>query len=132
MGVESFLLSSTLIGVLAQRLIRLLCPKCKIENNFVDANMRKLHGIHEDTILYSPSGCEVCSFTGYKGRTGIHELLVVDEEIQRMIHTETQEHEIEKHAITNLGMRTLRMDGMRWVIEGKTSLEEVTAVTNED
>ena len=132
MGVESFLLSSTLIGVLAQRLIRLLCPSCKTENNFVDANMRKLHGIPEDITLYSPSGCEACSFTGYKGRTGIHELLVVDEEIQRLIHTEAQEHEIEKYAITNLGMKTLRMDGLRWVIEGKTSLEEVTAVTNED
>ena len=132
MGVESFLLSSTLIGVLAQRLIRLLCPKCKIENNFVDASIRKLHGIPEDAKLYSPSGCELCSFTGYKGRTGIHELLVVDEEIQRMIHTDAQENEIEKHAVTHLGMRTLRMDGMDWVIEGKTSLEEVAAVTNED
>ena len=93
--------------------------------------MRKMHGIPEDVTLYSAGGCEACSFTGYKGRTGIHELLVVDEEIQRMIHTDTQEHEIEKYAIKNLGMRTLRMDGMRWVIEGKTSLEEVTAVTNE-
>lgn len=131
MGVESFLLSSTLIGVLAQRLIRLLCKECKVVNNVVDADMRAQHGIPADAVLYSPTGCEACSFTGYKGRTGIHELLVVDEEVQRMIHTETQEHEIEKYAITHLGMRTLRMDGMRWVLEGRTSLEEVTAVTNE-
>lgn len=131
MGVESFLLSSTLIGVLAQRLIRLLCVKCKSENHVVTKEMRQMHGIPEEVVLYSANGCEACSFTGYKGRTGIHELLVVDEEVQRMVHTETQEYEIEKYAIKNLGMRTLRMDGMRWVIEGKTSLEEVTAVTND-
>ena len=132
MGVESFLLSSSLMGVLAQRLIRLLCNNCKVENHVVDAEMRNELHIPLDTKLYSPGGCEVCSYTGYKGRNGIHELLVIDEEVQRMIHTGVQEHEIEKYAINHLGMRTLRMDAMRWVVEGKTSLEEVTAITKED
>ena len=131
MGVESFLLSSTLIGVLAQRLIRLLCPECKTENKVVDADIRKIEAIPNDKVIYSPVGCEACNFTGYKGRTGIHELLVIDEEVQRMIHTEVSETEIEKYAINTLNMRTLRMDAIRWVIDGKTSLEEVTAVTNQ-
>ncbi len=132
MGVESFLLASTLMGVLAQRLIRLLCPACKVENKMLDSQMRKELGIPEDATIYSPHGCELCSFTGYKGRNGIHELLVIDEEVQRMIHTGAQEYEIEKYAINHLGMRTLRMDAMRWVIEGKTSIEEVSAVTKEN
>lgn len=131
MGVESFLLSSTVIGVLAQRLLRLLCENCKTENKVVDSEMRKSLGIPDDTLIYSPVGCELCSQTGYKGRNGIHELLVVDEEIQRMIHTEAREADMEKYAISHLGMSTLRMDAMRWVIEGKTSIEEVEAVTKE-
>lgn len=131
MGVESFLLSSTVIGVLAQRLIRLLCEKCKTENTMLDSKMRKELGIPEDIIVYYASGCEECNYTGYKGRTGIHELLLVDEEIQRMIHSATPENEMEKYAIKNLGMNTLRMDAMNWLIEGKTSIEEVEAVTKE-
>ena len=117
--------------MLAQRLIRLLCPECKTENKVVDADIRKIEAIPNDKVIYSPVGCEACNFTGYKGRTGIHELLVIDEEVQRMIHTEVSETEIEKYAINTLNMRTLRMDAIRWVIDGKTSLEEVTAVTNQ-
>lgn len=131
MGVEPFLLSSTMIGVLAQRLIRLLCNNCKVENIVVDNKMRKELNIPKDTTIYSPKGCEECNFTGYKGRTGIHELLVIDEELQKMIHSEKLEQDIEKYAIDTLGMNTLRMDAMKWVIEGKTSLEEVEAVTQE-
>lgn len=132
MGVESFLLSSTLIGVLAQRLIRKLCPKCKVEHNAIDDTLREEFNIPKDTIIYRPAGCDACSNTGYKGRTGIHELLVVDEEIMRMIHNRTSELEMERHAINNLGMQTLRMDAMRWVLAGQTSLEEVAAITQEN
>ncbi|MFN8770300.1 MAG: type II secretion system ATPase GspE [Neisseriaceae bacterium] len=131
MGVESFLLSSTLIGVLAQRLIRLLCQNCKVENKFVDDETLKLYEIPAGTTVYTASGCELCSHTGYKGRSGIHELLVVDEEIQRLIHTDAGENEIEKYAIKHLGMKTLRMDAIRYIIDGKTSIEEVAAVTKE-
>ncbi len=131
MGVESFLLSSTLIGVLAQRLLRLLCSQCKAENTTIDDQMRAQLGISADTIVYKSVGCDVCSGTGYRGRNGIHELLVVDEEVQRMVHNAVSEHEIENYAINNLGMKTLRMDAMRWVISGKTSLEEVLSVTKE-
>jgi len=131
MGVESFLLSSTLIGVLAQRLIRLLCPLCKSENKILDKETLQLYNIPEGTKIYSAVGCEQCSFTGYKGRSGIHELLIVDEEIQRLIHSDAGEVEIEKHAINKSGMKTLRMDAIRYVIEGKTSVEEVAAVTKD-
>lgn len=132
MGVESFLLSSTLIGVLAQRLIRKLCQKCKTEHTVIDDELRKEFGIPKDAVIYRPAGCDNCSFTGYKGRTGIHELLVVDEEIMRMIHASAAEIDIEKYAIQNLGMKSLRMDAMRWVLSGETSLEEVATITQEN
>lgn len=131
MGVESFLLSSTVIGVLAQRLIRLLCNKCKTENTTITPEIRKELGIPDGITVYYAVGCEECNYTGYKGRTGIHELMVVDEEIQKMIHSEAHEHEMEKYAIKHLGMNTLRMDAMNWLIEGKTSMEEVESVTKE-
>jgi len=131
MGIESFLLSSTIIGVLAQRLIRKLCNNCKEANHGISDNLYKELGISKDTIIYKPVGCHVCSSTGYKGRTGIHELLSIDEKVQKMIHTHATERELEEYAISNLGMRTLRMDGIRLLKNGITSLEEVIAVTKE-
>jgi general secretion pathway protein E len=131
MGVESFLLSSTLIGILAQRLIRLLCQHCKTPNKAISEEVRKDLGISPEAVIYKAVGCDKCSGTGYKGRSGIHELLLVDEEVQRLIHTDAGETAIEKYAISNLNMRTLRMDGLRWALDGKTSIEEVLAITKE-
>jgi general secretion pathway protein E len=131
MGVESFLLASSVMGVLAQRLIRLLCPQCKVENKAVTDEIRRELDIPLDAVIYKAVGCNNCSNTGYKGRNGIHELLVVDDNIQRMIHSNEAEKNIEEYAIKNLGMRTLRMDASRWLIEGKTSLEEVLTITKE-
>lgn len=131
MGVEPFLLSSTVIGILAQRLIRLLCPKCKVEQTVLSDETRAELHIPKESPIFRPTGCEECNFTGYKGRTGIHELLVVDDELMRMIHTSAPESELEKYAIQKLGMRTLRMDAMRWVLAGKTSIEEVITITKE-
>lgn len=131
MGVQSFLLSSSLIGILAQRLIRLLCPQCKAENHSVTPEIRNRLGISQDTVIYKAVGCDHCSGTGYKGRTGIHELLVLDDEVQRMVHNNNAETEIENYAIDKLGMRTLRMDALRWMIAGKTTLEEVISITKE-
>ena len=115
MGVEPFLLSSSLLGVLAQRLVRKLCEYCKREDEH--------HRWH-------PVGCEHCSNVGYKGRTGVYELLVVDEAIQALIHSRASEHEIIKAAVAN-GMKTMRDDGERLVREGVTSLEEVVRVTRD-
>ena len=90
-----------------------------------------MYNIPEGTVVYSAVGCELCNSTGYRGRTGIHELLVVDEEVQRLIHASSGEAELEKYAIAKLGMRTLRMDAIRYIIDGKTSIEEVAAVTKD-
>jgi general secretion pathway protein E len=115
MGVEPFLLSSSLLGVLAQRLVRKLCEYCKREDEH--------HRWH-------PVGCEHCVNSGYKGRTGVYELLVVDEAIQALIHGRASEHEVIKAAVAN-GMRSMREDGERLVAEGVTSLEEVVRVTRD-
>ena len=115
MGVEPFLLSSSLLGVLAQRLVRKLCEYCKREDEH--------HRWH-------PVGCEHCVSSGYKGRTGVYELLVVDEAIQALIHGRASEHEVIKAAAAN-GMRSMREDGERLVAEGITSLEEVVRVTRD-
>ena len=115
MGVEPFLLSSSLLGVLAQRLVRKLCEYCKREDEH--------HRWH-------PVGCEHCVNSGYKGRTGVYELLVVDETIQGLIHGRASEHDVIKAAIAN-GMRSMREDGERLVAEGVTSLEEVVRVTRD-
>jgi general secretion pathway protein E len=129
MGVETFLLSSTIVGILAQRLIRLLCPYCKIENTTLNSETRQNFGLPEKVIVYAAKGCDKCNYMGYKGRTGIYELLEVNEAIEKMIHGNVSEKEIEKYAITNLGMQTLRMDALRFVINGQTSIEEVIAIT---
>jgi general secretion pathway protein E len=115
MGVEPFLLSSSLLGVLAQRLVRKLCEYCKRE----DENHR-----------WHPVGCEHCVNSGYKGRTGVYELLVVDDTIQGLIHGRAAEQELVKAAAAN-GMRSMREDGERLVAEGVTSLEEVVRVTRD-
>jgi len=115
MGVEPFLLSSSLLGVLAQRLVRRLCPQCKK----VDEAGR-----------WHPVGCAHCSHTGYKGRTGVYELMVADEAVRALIHGRAAESEITK-AATAGGLRSMRQDGDRLVEQGITSLEEVVRVTRE-
>jgi len=115
MGVEPFLLSSSLLGVLAQRLVRKLCEFCKRE---------------DDQHRWHPVGCENCGMSGYKGRTGVYELMVVDEVVQGHIHGRSAESEIIAAARAN-GMRSMREDGERLVAEGVTSLEEVLRVTRD-
>jgi general secretion pathway protein E len=115
MGVEPFLLSSSLIGVLAQRLVRKLCPHCKK----IDARGR-----------YHPVGCSECGNTGYKGRTGVYELMTVDDQVRALIHGRAAESQIFV-AAEAAGLRSMREDGERLVVEGITSAEEVMRVTRE-
>ncbi|MGZ5252340.1 MAG: GspE/PulE family protein, partial [Caldimonas sp.] len=115
MGVEPFLLSSSLIGVLAQRLVRRLCVHC-----------RKLGAMGR----YHPVGCEQCGMTGYKGRTGVYELMTVNDPIRALIHGRAAESEIFA-AGQAAGLRSMREDGERLVAEGITSEEEVIRVTRE-
>lgn len=131
MGVEPFLVSSSLLGVLAQRLIRTLCKECKSEHQ-PDERERELLGIDaSDTrTIYRAVGCKSCGFNGYRGRTGIHELLLVDDNVRELIHTGRGELAIEKYIRTEVP--SIRHDGMSKVLAGVTTLEEVLRVTREE
>jgi len=131
MGVEPFLLSSSLLGVLAQRLVRRLCNSCKRPHT-PDATERKLLGINGDKeiTIYEANGCEQCNNRGYRGRTGIYELVTIDDTLRSMIHDGAGEHQMEKHA--RQFSASIRQDGVRLILAGQTSLEEVLRVTRED
>ncbi len=129
MGVEPFLLSSSLAGVIAQRLVRKLCPDCKTEHNPTPTE-QKLLGIEKPQIIYHSNGCKKCNFTGYLGRMGVYEVIRIDEKMKQMIHDERAERDIENQARKHY--KSLRQDGMRLVLEGKTTLEEVLRVSRED
>lgn len=130
MGIEPFLISSSLLGVLAQRLVRTLCPDCKVPYE-ADKETKKLFDLKkkEELILYRANGCEHCNHKGYRGRTGIHELLVVNEQVQEKIHSEAGEQAIEKAIREHTP--SIRDDGLSKVRQGITSLEEVMRVTKE-
>jgi general secretion pathway protein E len=130
MGIEPFLISSSLLGVLAQRLVRTLCPDCK-QPYEADRQQKKLLGqdTKDSLTLYKPCGCEACNFKGYRGRTGIHELLLVTDEVQELIHAEKGELAIEK--AIRASTPSIRDDGLEKVMQGITTLEEVMRVTKE-
>jgi general secretion pathway protein E len=130
MGVEPFLLASSLIGVGAQRLVRRLCPDCRKPFNADAAQLRALGLAPTSGTLFSAQGCAACKGSGYRGRTGIYELLTVDDEMRRLIHDRTAEQTLREHALAH-GMRSLRDDGMRLAGAGLISLEEVVRVTRE-
>ena len=119
MGVEPFLLASSLLGVLAQRLVRQLCHECRRPDTLPDGR-----------VVYRPVGCPACNHTGYSGRSGIHELFTVDEDVRRLIHEGRDEQALRAQALRG-GMRTLRDDGQRWVEAGATSPEEILRVTRD-
>jgi general secretion pathway protein E len=127
MGVEPYLLASTLNGVLAQRLVRKLCAECRAPYE-PDASERAVFGRNAPERLYKAVGCGACNFSGYRGRTGIYELFVTDDEARHLIHDTAAESDIRAHAVKT-GMMRLREDGLRWVREGATSLDEVLRVT---
>jgi general secretion pathway protein E len=129
MGIEPFLLASSVIGVLAQRLYRRLCPVCKQAYEPDAAEMAAL-GIVRPQTLYRPVGCDACNHTGYKGRAGVYELLVVDDEVRRLIHDGASEADI-RHYAASTGMHSLRSDGVAQVLAGRTTLEEILRVTRE-
>jgi len=135
MGVEPFLLSSSLLGVLAQRLVRTLCPHCR-ESHLPDEEECTLLGLPSDNshtnkqVIYRAKGCSECNFKGYRGRTGIHELLVVDDTVREIIHNGHGEQAIEKYIRQHTA--SIRRDGFDKVMTGQTTLEEVLRVTRED
>jgi len=128
MGVEPFLLSSSLIGVMAQRLVRVLCDDCKRLYTAGQADCEAL-GVPAESppTLYHPDGCTSCNQLGYRGRTGIYELVEIDDAIRAMIHDGAGEHELERTARES--SPGIREDGWRKVLLGETSIEEVLRVT---
>ncbi|MHB1115209.1 type II secretion system ATPase GspE [Sideroxydans sp.] len=130
MGVEPFLLSSSIVGVLAQRLVRRLCPECRVAYAPDEVEIELLAGLGKPDVLYRPTGCSRCNDTGYRGRTGIYELLEVDEGLRSMIHARESEQHLREYAVQQ-GMKNLREDGLRWVMSGDTSMEEVIRVTRD-
>lgn len=136
MGIEPFLVASSLASVLAQRLVRTLCPHCKkayepsdVEKSYVRNSIRAVQ--EKSLVLYRGEGCEKCNGRGYYGRTGIFELLAIDNEIRPLI-TDTIDTQGIKNVAVSRGMKTLRKDGIEKVITGVTTLEEVLRVTQKD
>jgi general secretion pathway protein E len=134
MGVENFLLSSTLLGVLAQRLVRLICPFCK-EQTLPEERLIKSMGIDKDKAnritFYHGKGCEECRHTGFRGRIAIFEFLQIDEEIRKEIINRSSTETIKKTALKK-GLFTLRQDGWEKVKLGRTTISEVLRVTLEE
>ena len=130
MGVEPFLLASSMIGVGAQRLVRRLCVECRKPFRPEPAQLRALGFTPAQGTFYAAQGCPACNHTGYKGRTGIYELLIVDDDLRRLIHDRASEQALREHALSR-GTRSLRDDGMRLAAEGAISLEEVVRVTRD-
>ena len=130
MEIESFLISSALLGVLAQRLVRVICTQCK-ESCPIDPEALLEMEIDDPAppTAFRGKGCDHCNETGYRGRTGIYELLVIDDEIRKLILAHASTQEIRERAI-QLGMTTLRQDGWRKVLEGVTTVEEIIRVTH--
>ncbi|PKL49427.1 MAG: type II secretion system protein GspE [Planctomycetes bacterium HGW-Planctomycetes-1] len=132
LGVEPYLVSSSLLAVLAQRLVRKTCPECKERYGPTEHELRELGiGDRGNVEFYVGAGCSKCFNTGYKGRTGIYELMMLDEQIREMVNVRQTAGVIKQKAIEK-GLQTLRMDGARKVMAGATTIAEVLRVTQAD
>ncbi|MCG2712446.1 MAG: Flp pilus assembly complex ATPase component TadA [Candidatus Omnitrophica bacterium] len=132
MGVEPFLIASAIEAILAQRLLRCICTKCKHEYTPTEESLRDA-GISEKESegkkFYKGRGCEHCNYSGYKGRSGIFELLILDEDIRTLVLDKVPIAQLREQAIKN-GMRTLREDGLLKVFSGRIALDELVAITS--
>ena len=132
-GVKPFLIASAVRSVLAQRLVRKLCPICKAPAELSEKQMRALHldASRVTDSIYGPNGCEKCRGNGYRGRMGIFELFNIDDEVRSLINSEQSTNQLRRRA-RELGMRTLREDGIRKILAGLTSADEVVHATMGD
>ncbi len=124
MGIEPFLLASSLIAVIAQRLVRILCSHCKQSYSAME---QAAFGITAGTILYKPIGCEKCNHIGYKGRKGIYEFISIDKQLRAMIHDGVGQQDLETYA--HQYTLSIQQDGIQQVLQGHTSFEEVLRVS---
>ena len=134
MGIEDYLLTSTLVGILAQRLVRVTCPFCQEEFAYDESLLKQLGVPPEEASrvkMVKPKGCAECGFTGYRGRTGIFEFLKVTDEIRALILQRKDSQKL-KELARQRGMRTLRQDGWLRVKEGTTTVQELLRVTQEE
>jgi general secretion pathway protein E len=134
MGVERYLITSSVNGVLAQRLVRSLCESCKepveLDKAYINQTGLRRYVETDTCVVYQASGCEACMQTGYAGRTGIHELFILDDEMHRVIMSGADATVLHA-AARRQGMTTLYEDGLRKVVQGVTSMEEVLRVTQD-
>lgn len=134
MGVEPFLVASSVIAIMAQRLVRTVCKNCGLLYRPTPEELEQM-GISEqelgDRMIYKARGCSECLDTGYSGRTGIHEILLIDDEVRSFIMKNVEAGQIKRNVMAK-GMLTLREDGIRKVLDGESTLEEVLRVTQED
>jgi general secretion pathway protein E len=135
LDVEPYLVSSSLIAIMAQRLVRRVCPDCCKDYQPTPHELRELGigdvPLKEGSKFYIGGGCDKCFQTGYRGRTGIYELMLIDAEIQNLVYQRTSAGIIKKAAL-DAGLQTLRMDGARKVLAGITTIAEVLRVTQAD
>jgi general secretion pathway protein E len=132
MGIEPFLVASSVVAVLAQRLLRKICPDCKRSYKPSAEELNRLElPPGSQAILYRGAGCAACSQTGYRGRTGIFELMVLDDEVRRLIGSKADSSAIKQAAIAK-GMVTLKQEAAQRVIQGHTTLEEVMRITQQE
>ncbi|MBP6942182.1 MAG: Flp pilus assembly complex ATPase component TadA [Syntrophorhabdaceae bacterium] len=130
MGVEPFLVTSSVSCVIAQRLLRRICPDCK-ESYYPAPSVHRTFQIKEDVLLYRGKGCPSCKYKGYKGRTGVYEVLVMDDELREMVIAKATSEVIKKRAHEK-GMRVMRDDAIMKVLFGLTTLEEALNVVQEE
>ena len=134
-GVEPYMMASSVEAFIAQRLIRVICPDCKYEDKTIPEELKEMIArdlelkSKEEVKIFRGKGCPNCNFTGFFGRTAIYEILVIDEAIKELISKKTTSNQIKKAALSK-GMRTLRQDGWQKVISGLTTPEEVMKVTS--
>ncbi|MAD99555.1 MAG: ATPase, T2SS/T4P/T4SS family [SAR324 cluster bacterium] len=134
MGIEPFLVSSTIIGILSQRLVRKICLDCRNAYEAHPEELRELginHTSSEPIKLFKGTGCGNCRETGYRGRIGVHELLIINDRVKNVIMTNSDSQAIKQKAVVE-GMKTLKMDGTDKALKGFTTAEEVLTVTYED
>lgn len=131
MGIESYLLADSIVGVIAQRLVRRLCPECKKTRpaEYEEKVLLQVP-VQNEINVYEPCGCPKCDYTGYKGRIGVYEIMEVTHELKRVIAQKGNADEIKMKALEE-GMSTLRMSATRYVLEGITSIEEMKKVSFE-
>ena len=128
MGIEPFLLSSSLLGVLSQRLVRQLCPSCKTPLELSEADIQK-YSLDASKTIYAEQGCDECLHMGFKGRQGIYELLSINDDLSRMIHDGTSQQDMENYAHKHTS--SIRADGLDKAYQGQTTLNEVLRVTKD-